>query len=106
MTQRGGGGTIIPTRPVTPPAPDSLSVPEKKLFTAVQSVGSGAAADIRSQVRSLGDLRRTLGVNPTTEGAWYQSLLQEVEFHAEPCHHDEGEPTNDPTWGFRVFVTS
>jgi hypothetical protein len=95
---------IIPKRPVTPPAPDSLSVPEIKLFTTSRSVGSGAAADIGSRVRTVKDIvddLRRMGRQ------WYHVLLEEVETFAERCHHDEErEPPNDPTWGFRVFVTS
>jgi hypothetical protein len=95
---------IIPKRPVTPPAPDSLSVPEIKLFTTSRSVGSGAAADIGSRVRTVKDIvddLRRMGRQ------WYYVLLEEVETFAERCHHDEErEPPNDPTRGFRVFVTS
>lgn len=32
---------------------------------------------------------------------------EENEFHAQLCHHDDNTaPTDDPTWGFSVFVTS
>jgi hypothetical protein len=110
MTGRGDGRKLqtIPFRPVTPPAPDSLSVPEKKLFTAVRSVGSGAAADIKSQVRAVKDIEQSSSDDLRACGNdWYQDLLDEIETFAERVHHDEDlEPTNDPTWGFRVFVTS
>jgi hypothetical protein len=110
MTGRGDGRKLraIPFRPVTPPAPDSLSVPEKKLFTAVRSVGSGAAADIKSQVRAVKDIERSSGGDSRACGNdWYHVLLDEIETFAERVHHDEDlEPTNDPTWGFRVIVTS
>jgi hypothetical protein len=110
MTGRGDGRKLqaIPFRPVTPPAPDSLLVPEKKLFTAVRCVGSGAAADIKSHVRAVKDIEASAGDLHRRGGfSWYHVLLKDVETFAERVHHDEDlEATNDPTWGFRVFVTS
>jgi len=107
MTGRGDGGIIIPTRPTTLPAADSLPLPEEKLFTAIRSIGYGAAADIRSRVRTVKDIKQSVGDLRRGSREWYQVLLEEVETFAERCHHDEEiEPPNDPTWGFRVFVTS
>ena len=109
MTGRGDGRRLaaIPFRPVTPPAPDSLSVPEKKLFTTVRSVGPGAAPGIRSRVRASKDIKRAINDWMKTGGSWYHGLLEGVEDFAEMVHHDEDlESTNDPTWGFRVFITS
>lgn len=108
MTGRGGGRVVIPTRPVTPPAPDSFSVPAQKLFTAVRSVGHGAAADIKWRVRTLDDMARLVGNSGPMGGRdWHHVLLEELEHFAQRCRHEEDrEPPNDPTWGFRVFVTS
>lgn len=107
MTGRGDGGIIVPIRPVTPPAPDSLSVPKKQRFTAVRSVGSGVAANVRSQVRATKDIEQSVNGSRTRSRSWYQVLLEHIEDFAWRCHHDEEiEPPNDPTWGFRVFVTS
>lgn len=93
-------------RPVTPPAPDSLSVPQQKIFTALRSVGRGAAADIKSRIKSVYELQRSSGSKPGSGGEWYKVLLQEIEFDAQTCYHDDLEPSDDPTWGFSVFVTS
>jgi hypothetical protein len=107
MTGRGGGDIIIPTRPVTPPAPDSLSVPKEKLFTTIRYVGSGAAANVRSQVRAAKDIENSRGGLRRGGRQWYHVLLEHIEDFASRCHHDEEtEPPNDPTWGFRVFITS
>jgi len=111
MTGRGRGDgrglAAIPFRPVTPPAPDSLLVPETKLFATVRSIGSGAAPDIRSRVRPAKDIERSEDDMRLTSGSWYHVLLEDTEEFAHRCRHDEDlEPTNDPTWGFRVFVTS
>lgn len=39
-------------------------------------------------------------------GEWYEVLLQEIEFDAQTCHHDDAQPSDDPTWGSSVFITS
>lgn len=106
MTQRGGGATRVLMRPVTPPAPDSLSVPQRKIFTALRSVGRGAAADIKSHLKSVSELQRSSGSTPGSGCEWYEVLLQEVETDGQTCYHDDTEPSDDPTWGFSVFVTS
>lgn len=93
-------------RPITPLAPDSFSVPQQKIFTTIHTVGRGAAADIKSQIKSVSELQRTSGSRPGRGGEWYESLLQEIEFEAQTCLHDGTEPSDDPTWGFSVFVTS
>lgn len=106
MTSRGGGNRI-PIRPVTPPAPDSLTVPSRKLFTSVRSIGPGATEDIKSRVRSLNELKRSGAVvnrfDPTSE---YAEFIHDIESTAR-IEGDAGEePTDDPTWGFRVIITS
>lgn len=56
MTQRGQMGSArVPMRPVTPPAPDSFSLPSQKIFTNLRSTGRGAAADIKSRIRSVAE---------------------------------------------------
>jgi hypothetical protein len=100
---------IIPKRPVSPPAPDSLSVPGIKLFTTSRSVGSGAAADIRSRVRAAKDIIQSVGDLRRRGREWYHVLLEKADLYAQMPHHNEERETtctNDPTWGFRVFVTS
>lgn len=100
VKQRGGQGRVA-MRPTTPPAPDSLSVPQRNVFTAVRSVGPGAAADIRSRIRPLHELQRH-----AVSAAEYQLLLDAIDSNARTCRNDESEPSNDPTYRFRVFVTS
>ena len=93
-------------RPVTPPVPDSLSVPQQKIFTTLRSVGRGAAADTKSHIKPVSELQRSPGSTQGSDGDWYEILLQEVEINAKTCHHDDTNPSDDPTWGFSVFVTS
>ncbi|KAI7311529.1 hypothetical protein KC326_g6251 [Hortaea werneckii] len=108
MTQRGkmGGVPDVPMRPVTPPAPDSLSVPPRKIFTDLRSLGRGAAADIKSRIRTVAELQRSPGATQYRGGEWYEILLQEIEDDARTCYHDDEHPSDDPTWGFPVFITS
>jgi len=107
------GGARVPMRPVTPPAPDSLSVPPQKNFTDIRSTGRGAAADIKSRIKSVAELQRSPGATQYRGGDWYEILLQEIEHDATTCYHYDGDgdgddvrPSDDPTWGFSVFVTS
>jgi hypothetical protein len=82
-------------------------VPKEKLFTAVRSVGSGAAPDIRSRVRAVKNIERAVGGQKRRGRQWYHRLLEKADLYAQLTHRDEErEATNDPTWGFRVFVTS
>ncbi|KAI7258930.1 hypothetical protein KC343_g4433 [Hortaea werneckii] len=108
MTQRGkmGGVKEVPLRPVTPLAPDSLSVPPQKVFTDLRSIGRGAAADINSGIRTLAELQRYPGATQYRGGEWYEILLQEIEQDATTCFHDDEHPSDDHTWGFPVFITS
>ncbi|KAI7537666.1 hypothetical protein KC331_g10804, partial [Hortaea werneckii] len=108
MTQRGkmGGVPDVPMRPVTPPAPDSLSVPPQNIFTDLRSIGRGAAADTKSRIRTVAELQRSPGSTKGMGGAWYEILLQEIEDSAKTCFHDDEHPSDDPTWGFSVFLTS
>jgi hypothetical protein len=106
MIQRGGGATRVPMLPVTPPLPDSLSVPQQKVFTALRSVDRVAAADVKSRIKPVSELQRSPGSTQGSGGAWYEILFQKVETNAETCHHDNTNPSDDPTWGFSVFVTS
>ncbi|KAI7474504.1 hypothetical protein KC351_g10580 [Hortaea werneckii] len=101
-----GGVKEVPMRPVTPPAPDSLSVPPQKIFTDLRSIGRGAGADIKSRIRTVADLQRSPGSTQGWGGAWYEILLQEIEHSAKTCYHDDVHCSDDPTWGFSVFVTS
>lgn len=41
------GSARVPMRPVTPSAPDSLLVPQERIFTNLRYIGRGAAADIK-----------------------------------------------------------
>lgn len=102
MTQRGkmGGVKEVPMRPVTPPAPDSLSVPPQKIFTNLRSIGRGAAADIKSRIRSVAELQRSPGATQYRGGEWYEILIQEIEEDARTCYHDDEHPSDDHTWGF------
>ena len=106
MTQRGVGRTRVTMRPATPPAPDSLSVPEQKIFTVLHSVGRGAASDIKSRINPVSELQRSPGAMQGWGGDWYEVLLREVERLAQTCHHNDTEPSDDPTWGFSVFLTA
>jgi hypothetical protein len=93
-------------RPTTPPAPDSLSVPQQKIFTVLRSVGSGAVADVQSRITPVSELQRSPGATRGEGGEWYEILLQEVESLGRTCYHYDTEPSNDLTWGFSVFVTA
>ena len=108
MTQRGKMDSVkeVPMRPVTPPAPDSLSMPPQKIFTDLRSIGRGTAADIKSRIRTVAELQRSPGATQYRGGEWYEILLQEIEDDARTCYHDDEHPSDDPTWGFPVFITS
>lgn len=54
----------------------------------------------------MSELQRSPGSTQGPGGEWYEILLKEVEANAETCHHDDTIPSDDPTWGFSVFVTS
>lgn len=100
------GSARVPMRPVTPPALDSLSVPQEKILTNLRSIGRGAAADIKSRIRSVAELQRCPGSTQGWGGEWYEILVQEVDSLAQTCYHNDTESSGDPTWGFSVFVTA
>jgi hypothetical protein len=102
----GSARVQVPMRPVTPPAPDSLSVPQQKDFTHVRSVDRGAAADIKSRIRSVAEVQRFPGTRQGEGGDWYEVLLQEIEHDAVTGYQHDAPPSDDPTWGFSVFITS
>ncbi|KAI6884870.1 hypothetical protein KC360_g3980 [Hortaea werneckii] len=106
MTQRGkmGGVKEVPMRPVTPPAPDAILVPPQKIFTDIRSIGRGAAADVKSRIRSNAELRQN-GYIKYMGGDWSEILLQEIE-HSATTYYDEVRCSDDQTWGFPVLVTS
>jgi hypothetical protein len=93
-------------RPVTPPAPDSLSLPLRNNFTNLRSTGRGAAADIRSCIRSVAELQRSPGYTQGEGGDWYEILRQAIEHNATTYYHTETKLSDDPTWGFSVLVIS
>jgi hypothetical protein len=95
MTQRGRG-IPVPIRLAIPPAPDLLSVPRQKIFTVLRSVGKGAAADIKSRINSVSELRRRSPAQGLG-GDWYNFLLQEVESLARTYYHNDTTPSDDPT---------
>lgn len=54
----------------------------------------------------MAELQRSPGSTQHRGGDWYEVLLQEIEHNAETCYHDDTQPSDDPTWGFPVFVMS
>lgn len=54
----------------------------------------------------MAGLQRCPGSTQYRGGDWYEILVQEVERLAQTCYHNDTEPSDDPAWGFIVFVTA
>jgi hypothetical protein len=102
-----GRGTPLNIRPITPVDPTLAvhPVPHDRTFV-IRSVGPGAAADIKITTQSFAQLYTE--ANLTALGSKPQELPRdEISSLLNLIENDQQwHGSDDPTWGFYVFVTS
>ncbi|KAF4988148.1 hypothetical protein FGRMN_9937 [Fusarium graminum] len=106
MTRRGiAGNPAAPPLPPQDPTLQTRPVPRQRLLPH-QSLGPGAAPDIRSLVEPIEELEARIGPESYDAYSEVLDLLRIVGENESLILHEDETALDDPTWGFFVFLTS